>query len=125
MTGYSLYGRETIAQRGYENGSLTPIVNGKKSGNLYEKLTLELRYPISMNPQATLFALIFAEAGNAWYSFDDFNPYKIKRALGVGLRAFLPMFGLLGIDWGYGFDEVPGNADANGPHFHFMIGQQF
>ena len=126
MTGYSLYGRETIAQRGYENGSLTPkLVTGEKSGNLYEKLTLELRYPISMNPQATLFALIFAEAGNAWYSFGDFNPYKIKRAVGVGLRAFLPMFGLLGIDYGYGFDEVPGNPDANGGHFHFMIGQQF
>lgn len=125
LTGYSLYGRETIAQRGYENGSLTPTVNGKKSGNLYEKLTIELRYPISMNPQATLFALIFAEAGNAWYSFDDFNPYKIKRAVGVGLRAFLPMFGLLGIDYGYGFDEIPGNPDANGGQFHFTIGQQF
>jgi len=86
---------------------------------------MELRYPISMNPQATLFVLIFAEAGNAWYSFEDFNPYKIKRAMGVGLRAFLPMFGLLGIDWGYGFDEVQDNAGANGGHFHFMIGQNF
>ena len=125
MTGYSLYGRETIALRGYENFSLTPIVNGNKAGNLYTKITMELRYPISMNPQATIFALVFFEAGNAWYRFEDFNPFGIRRSLGVGLRANLPMFGLLGIDWGYGFDELPGNPEANGSHFHFVIGQQF
>lgn len=125
MTGYSLYGRETIALRGYENFSLTPIVDGKKAGNLYTKITMELRYPISMNPQATIFALMFFEAGNAWYRFEDFNPFGIKRSAGIGLRANLPMFGLLGIDWGYGFDDVPGNPEANGSHFHFVIGQQF
>lgn len=125
LTGYNLYGRETIAQRGYENSSLTPIVNGKKSGNVYNKYTVELRYPFTLNPSATVFGIAFLEAGNAWYSIDDFNPFLVKRAAGVGLRAFLPMFGLLGIDWGYGFDEIPGRPDANGSQFHFTIGQQF
>ena len=125
MSGYSLYGRETIALRGYENGSLTPVVNGNKAGNVYEKLTFELRYPISLDPQATLYALAFLEAGNAWYSIRDFNPFEIRRSAGVGVRAYLPMFGLLGIDWGYGFDEVPGRPDVNGSQFHFVIGQQF
>ncbi|MCK4464701.1 MAG: outer membrane protein assembly factor BamA, partial [Bacteroidales bacterium] len=130
MTGYSLYGRETIALRGYENGSLTPTVLdsqgiAKKAGNVYNKLTIELRYPISMNPQATIFVLTFLEGGNAWKRFKDLNPFGIRRSAGIGLRAFLPMFGLLGIDWGYGFDEIPGNPDANGGQFHFVIGQQF
>ena len=125
MTGYSLYGRETIALRGYENFSLTPIVNGNKAGNLYSKITMELRYPISLNPQATIFALAFFEAGNAWSRFQDFNPFGMNRSAGIGLRANLPMFGLLGIDWGYGFDPVPNNPEANGGHFHFVIGQQF
>ena len=125
MTGYSLYGRETIALRGYENGSLTPVIDGKKAGNVYNKLTIELRYPISLNPQATLYGLVFLEAGNAWYKITDFSPFDIRRSAGVGLRAFLPMFGLLGIDWGYGFDKVPGRPDAGGSQFHFMIGQQF
>jgi outer membrane protein insertion porin family len=125
MTGYSLYGRETIALRGYENGSLTPIVDGKKAGNLYTKFTLELRHPISLNPQATLYALVFLEGGNSWYKINQFNPFMIKRSVGAGIRAYLPMFGLLGIDWGYGFDDIPGQPDANGPQFHFVIGQQF
>ena len=130
MTGYSLYGRETIALRGYENGSLTPTILdsqgfAKKAGNVYNKLTMELRYPISMNPQATIFVLTFIEGGNAWKRFKDFNPFGIRRSAGIGLRAFLPMFGLLGIDWGYGFDEIPGKPDANGGQFHFVIGQQF
>jgi len=126
LSGYSAYGYETIALRGYSNGSLTPRVNGSKSANVYEKFTMELRYLISPNPQATIFGLVFAEAGNAWYSIDDYNPFLIKRSLGVGLRAFLPMFGLLGIDWGYGFDPVPNTKYGNsGPNFHFTIGQQF
>jgi len=125
MTGYNIYGYETIALRGYENSSLTPRVKGLKSGNVYEKLTLELRYPITLNPSATLFALVFLEAGNAWYDIKDFNPFMAKRSAGVGMRAFLPMFGLLGIDWGYGFDDIPGNPNANKSQFHFTIGQQF
>ncbi len=125
LTGYNLYGRETIALRGYENGSLTPIIDGNKSGNVYNKYTVEIRYPFSLNPSATIFGLVFLEGGNAWYSINDFNPFLIHRSAGIGLRAFLPMFGLLGIDWGYGFDAIPGNPGANKGQFHFTIGQQF
>jgi len=126
LSGYNLYGRETIAQRGYPNRSLTPVdKNGNKSGNVYTKYTLELRYPVSLNPSATIFVLTFLEAGNAWYSIDQFSPFNTKRAAGVGVRAFLPMFGLLGIDWGYGFDPYPGSSEISGSQFHFTIGQQF
>jgi outer membrane protein insertion porin family len=125
MSGYNLYGRETIGLRGYENGSLTPIVGGNKAGNIYNKFNMELRYPVSTNPNAFIYPLIFVEAGNAWYDFNDFNPFSIKRSAGIGLRAFLPMFGLLGIDWAYGFDEVPGRPGANKGQFHFVLGQQF
>lgn len=125
MSGYNLYGYETIALRGYENSSLTPRIDGLKSGNVFTKLTMELRYPITLNPSATVFGLVFLEGGNAWYSIDEFNPFLVKRSAGFGIRAFLPMFGLLGIDWGYGFDEIPGRPDANKSQFHFTIGQQF
>ncbi len=130
MTGYSFYGREVIALRGYTNGSLTPTVlkEGRvvEAGNVYSKMTLELRYPISLNPQATIYGLAFLEAGKAWYDIRDYNPFKMNRSAGIGLRANLPMFGLLGIDWGYGFDPaVSGRADDSGSQFHFVIGQQF
>jgi outer membrane protein insertion porin family len=130
LSGYNLYGREVIAQRGYPNRSLTPSVldangNPQKSGNVYTKYTLELRYPVSLNPSATIFVLTFLEGGNCWYSLDQFNPFVAKRAAGVGVRAFLPMFGLLGIDWGYGFDPYPGHPEISGSQFHFTIGQQF
>ncbi len=125
MSGYNLYGRETIGMRGYENGSLTPIVNGNKSGNIYNKFTMELRYPLSTNPSAFIYPLVFVEAGNAWHDFSSLNPFAIKRSAGIGMRAFLPMFGLLGIDWAYGFDEIPGRPGANKGQFHFVLGQQF
>ena len=136
MTGYSFYGRDIIALRGYSNGSLTPridkidegsgMLRRIESGNVYTKLTLELRYPISLNPQATIYLLSFLEAGRAWYDMKDFNPFKLSRSAGFGLRANLPMFGLLGIDWGYGFDSpVWGSKDDAGSQFHFVIGQQF
>lgn len=122
LTGYNLYGRETIALRGYDNGSLTPSLGG----NIYNKFTLELRYPLSLNPSATFYGLAFLEGGNAWYKFSDFNPFDIKRAAGVGVRIYLPMFGLLGVDWGYGFDDAnDGSSNSNGSQFHFIIGQQF
>jgi len=128
MTGYSFYGRDVIALRGYENGSLTPtIVKDNKTvyvGNVYSKLTFEFRYPLTLNPQATIYVLTFLEAGNAWYELKEFNPFKMHRSAGVGLRANLPMFGLLGIDWAYGFDPVPGR-DVHGSQFHFVMGQQF
>ncbi|MFA5818294.1 MAG: outer membrane protein assembly factor BamA [Bacteroidales bacterium] len=130
MTGYSFYGREVIALRGYINGSLTPNdpVRGVSSGNVYSKITFELRYPISLNPQATIFGLAFLESGRAWYQLKEYNPFKMNRSAGIGLRANLPMFGLLGIDWGYGFDPVPDPItypNANKSQFHFVIGQQF
>jgi outer membrane protein insertion porin family len=130
ITGYNLYGRENIALRGYEDFSLTPVIedaqgNRKKVGHIYEKVNIEIRYPITLKQQARVYALAFIEAGNAWRTFEEFDPFYLKRSAGVGIRAFLPMFGLLGIDWGYGFDEVPGNQGANGSQFHFVIGQQF
>jgi outer membrane protein insertion porin family len=127
MTGYSFYGREVIALRGYTNGSLTPNdpFHGTPSGNVYSKITFELRYPVSLNPQATIYGLAFLESGKAWYELKEYNPFKMYRSAGIGVRANLPMFGLLGIDWGYGFDAVPGNPSANKSQFHFVIGQQF
>ncbi len=120
MMGYSYYGRDIIALRGYANGSLTPS-NG---ANLYTKFTTELRFPISLNPNATLFALVFFEAGNAWYEFKQFNPFDMKRAAGAGVRIYLPMFGLMGVDWGYGFDDIPGTTGKNHSQFHFVLGPQ-
>ncbi|HKK59455.1 MAG TPA: outer membrane protein assembly factor BamA [Salinivirga sp.] len=128
LSGYNLYGTETIGLRGYANqglsgqyGSLTP----QQGGNLYEKLTFELRYPLSLNPNATFYALTFFEAGNAWYDFNEFSPFDLKRSVGVGLRIYLSMFGMLGIDYGYGFDDIPKLPDANKGQFAFSIGQRF
>lgn len=129
MSGYSTYGEETIGLRGYENSSLTPrtVKNGSYSydGNIYNKYTLELRYPISLQPQATVWALGFLEAGNCWSDFQYFSPFDLKRSAGVGLRVFLPIFGLLGVDWGYGFDSVAGYNGAGGSQWHFVMGQSF
>lgn len=130
MTGYSLYGREIIALRGYTDGSVTPTDKrtGSPTGNVYSKLTFELRYPISLNQQATVYGLAFLEAGRAWYNLNEYNPFRMNRAAGIGLRANLPMFGLLGIDWGYGFDQVADPVtypNANKGQFHFVLGQQF
>ena len=128
MSGYNTYGSEVIALRGYSNYSLTPIeytkynTNGQNyAGNVYDKFTVELRYPIILQPQSTIFALAFLEGGNCWSDIRKFNPFQIKRSAGVGVRVFLPMIGLLGIDWGYGFDDKVNG----GSQFHFVIGQQF
>lgn len=125
LSGWAIDGREIIAMRGYENYALTPRdLSGEYVGaNVYNKFTAELRYPVSLNPMATIYALGFVEAGNAWGRFKDFNPFELKRSAGVGVRIFLPMFGLLGLDWGYGFDPIPGKPDASGGRFHFSIGQ--
>jgi len=126
LSGYSNFdGREIIAMRGYSNYSLTPNYYRDKNtgGTIYNKNTFEIRYPLSLNPSATIYALGFVEAGNSWLNFKKFQPYSLYRSAGVGLRVFLPMFGLLGIDWGYGFDDVPGIEDANKGQFHFSIGQ--
>lgn len=126
MSGYNTYGSEIIGLRGYPNYSVTPIVDGAYAGNVYDKFTVELRYPVVLQPQSTIFALIFLEGGNSWADIKDFNPFSIKRSAGVGLRVMLPIVGMLGIDWGWGFDPVPTEGlKRGGSQFHFMIGQQF
>ena len=129
MSGYDTYGSEIISLRGYENYSLTPQATSSYSqtgnyyaGNVYDKFTVELRYPVILQPQSTIYALLFLEGGNCWSDIRDFNPFQIRRSAGVGVRVFLPMIGLLGVDWGYGFDNHDGNG---GSQFHFVIGQQF
>ena len=122
MSGYNTYGSEVIGLRGYENYSLTPYIGNAYAGNVYDKFTVELRYPVIMQPSSTIYALVFAEGGNSWTDIKKFNPFQIKRSAGVGLRVFLPVVGLLGIDWGYGFDTEAGKDRS---HFHFVIGQQF
>ncbi len=122
---YNLDGREIIAMRGYTNESVTPqyYIDKDIGGTIYSKYTLELRYPLSLNPSATIYALGFIEAGNAWENFKTFDPFDVKRSAGLGIRFFMPMFGLLGLDWGYGFDKIPGMPDASGSQFHFSINQ--
>jgi outer membrane protein insertion porin family len=122
LSGYNnMDGRELIGMRGYANNSLTPNYPNTIGGTVYTRYTLELRYPISLNPSATIFALGFVEAGNDWARWTDFNPFNVYRSVGVGVRVFLPMFGLLGLDWGYGLDPVPGVPGAAGGQFHFSI----
>ena len=118
-------GRELIALRGYSNESLTPnyAANDNLGGVIYNKFTFELRYPLSLNPSATIYVMGYLEGGNAWDSFANFSPFEIYKTAGVGVRVFLPMFGLLGLDYGYGFDDVPGLPDAAGGQFHFSINQ--
>jgi outer membrane protein insertion porin family len=124
LSGFSLDGRELIALRGYSNNSLTPEDSkGNVGGSIFDKLTLELRYLVSPNPMATIYLLGFAEGGNAWSNIKEFNPFSIYRSAGVGVRVYLPMFGLLGLDAGYGFDKVSGSTDANKWQFHFSINQ--
>lgn len=124
LTGYSLDGREIIALRGYSDNSISGA-DGRGNA-IISKYTMELRYPLSLNPQATIFALAFAEAGNAEQKYKDFNPFNVKRSAGVGVRIFLPMFGLLGLDYGWGFDSLQYNpTTGNGKgQFHFTIGAQ-
>jgi outer membrane protein insertion porin family len=121
----NLDGREIVGMRGYGNETLTPeyYKQNNQGGTIYSKYTLELRYPLSLNPNATIFVATFLEAGNAWLTFTDFNPFGVYKAAGVGVRVYLPMFGLLGLDWAYGFDQVPGLPDANRGQFHFSINQ--
>ena len=122
MVSYALDGRETIALRGYPNQSLS----SRDGSNIYNKFSLELRYPITLKPSASIYALTFLEAGNGYNSFREFNPFSSKRSAGAGVRIFMPAFGLLGIDFAYGFDNVNSNLTTpNGWETHFVIGQRF
>jgi outer membrane protein insertion porin family len=119
---YQLDGRETIGLRGYENGRLSSI----DGGTIYNKFQLELRYPITLKPSASIYVLGFLEGGNSYEGFNNFNPFTLKRSAGVGLRIFMPAFGLLGIDFAHGFDPLPGGGtEKSGWQTHFIIGQQF
>jgi len=118
---FSLDGREVIQLRGYPNQSLS----GVDGNTIFNKFSLELRYPITLGQLASIYALTFAEGGNSFEGFRDYNPFELKRSAGAGLRIFMPAFGLLGIDFGYGFDPIPGTNQPNGWETHFIIGQQF
>ena len=120
MSGYSSsFATENIALRGYNNNSIA------QQARAYTRLGLELRYPFILEPNSTIYGVAFLEAGNAWYDVKDFNPFDLKRSAGIGARIFLPMIGLMGIDWAYGFDPVRGNRNNGGSQFHFIIGQEF
>ena len=118
MSGYSYnYYTDMVALRGYENGSLS------MGGYAYSRFALELRYPLMLENSTQIYALGFLEGGNAWNDVRQFNPFDMKRSAGVGVRIFLPMIGLMGIDWAYGFDKV--NGVTSGSQFHFTLGQEF
>ena len=137
MSGYSSYSEETIGLRGYDNGSISSTANAVSSqwtgsrysaytAYAYDRFTLELRYPFLLG-NTTIYGLTFVEAGNAWARTRDFNPFDMKRSAGIGVRIFLPMVGLMGIDWAYGFDKVysSGGMRRGGSNFHFVLGQEF
>ncbi len=122
LANYALDGRETIALRGYQNQALSST----QGSTIYNKFSLELRYPITLKPSASIYALSFLDAGNGYNSFSDFNPFNSKRSAGMGVRIFMPAFGILGIDFGYGFDSPSSQGiNPNGWETHFIIGQQF
>ncbi|MBC9796668.1 outer membrane protein assembly factor BamA [Sinomicrobium weinanense] len=126
MANYTLDSRETIALRGYPNQSLSGGSGTRSLGStIYNKFSLELRYPLTLKPSASIYGLVFAEGGAAFDEFKDYNPFQLKRSAGFGLRIFMPAFGLLGIDFGHGFDSIDGTGQKNGWETHFIIGQQF
>lgn len=127
MMNYSMDGRENISLRGYEDNRLTPRNNrgNEIGGTVYNKFSLELRYPITLKQSMSAYVLTFFDAGANYGSFKEYNPFKMQRAAGAGVRVHMPMFGLLGIDFGYGFDKVPGETKVSGWQTHFVLGQQF
>ena len=124
--GYYTFGKDMISLRGYENKTLTPDygANTNSTGHLYSKYTVELRHPVILKEMATIYMLGFIEGGNCWNQLNEFDPFDVYRSAGVGVRVFLPMLGMLGIDFGYGFDEVPFVPEANGWNYHLVFGQQ-
>lgn len=120
MSGSYGYAQETIALRGYDNGAFTPWT---KDGYAYTRFCMELHFPFMLQPSTTIYGLAFVEGGNAWTDVKDFSPFNLKKSAGVGVRIYLPMVGMMGIDWAYGFDSVFG--EKGGGHFHFVLGQEF
>lgn len=121
MSGSYTYAQETIALRGYDNGQLTPYYAG--GGYAYTRFGVELHFPFMLQPTTTIYGLTFLEGGNAWTSVKNFSPFDLKRSAGAGIRIYLPMIGMMGIDWAYGFDYA--NGQKGGSHFHFILGQEF
>lgn len=129
-----LLGNDVIGLRGYDNNSITPpnygssstpvTANELRGGIVYNKYVAELRYPLTTGQAATIYGFVFTEAGNNWGNFDLFNPFDVYRSAGFGARIFMPAFGLIGLNWGYGFDKLPGSTQKSGGQFHFTIGQQ-
>jgi len=125
-------GQDIVGLRGYPNNSITPpgyadtqtVVNEIRGGIVYNKFGFELRYPVVTGQSATIYGFVFSEAGNNWNNYEDFNPFNLYKAAGVGARIFMPAFGLIGLNWAYGFDRLPGAFDVSGSQFHFTIGQQ-
>lgn len=122
LSNFVLYGTDIISQRGYDEGRVSDPVAGQQGLPIYTKYTLEVRYPLTVGQSSTIYAQTFLEAGNAYRSFEEFNPFNVRRAGGVGVRLFLPMFGLLGVDYAWAMDPLP---QEQGGQFHFFIGQQF
>lgn len=127
MANFTMDGREVVQLRGYENQALTPLNDKGEQigGTIYNKFSMELRYPITLKPSASIYLLAFAEAGTSYGSFRNYNPFDLKRSTGAGIRVYMPMFGLLGIDFAYGHDAAPGQSQPSGWQTHFIIGQQF
>jgi outer membrane protein insertion porin family len=126
-----LLGTDVIGLRGYQNASINPVETFagtssrvRSNGTAFTKHVMELRYPLSLNPSATIFMLTFLEGGNNWLSSQEFSPFRIYKSAGVGARIFMPAFGLIGFDWGYGFDPLVPGGERSGSNFHFIIGQQ-
>ena len=120
LSNFTFYGTDIISLRGYE--AFTNTDGSVRSDPIFNKFTLELRYPLSLNPSSTVYALLFAEGGNSWDNFGDYNPFKLKRSVGIGIRAFLPMFGLLGVDYGIRFDDnLPGDLQEANGFFDYIL----
>ena len=134
QTGFNVISRDIVALRGYKDrvlgsqGTLPQRLEGGKnvasSGVAYNKFVMEIRYPVSLNPSATIFLLGFAEGGNNFANYTDYNPFKLYKSAGVGARIFMPAFGMIGIDYGFAFDKIPGLGDGGRQAFTFSIGQQ-
>lgn len=125
MTGYNVYGVDVIGLRGYEDGAITPQTSNNSFARVYNKFTLELRHPIIMQSGTQIYGLVFAEGGNAYRNWKEFNPFQLRRSLGVGVRINLPIVGMIGVDWGYGFDRPYGASKPSGSQITFTFGQQF
>ena len=128
---FNFFGQEFVSLRGYQQSSIGPreddsnVLSPTVGGNIYNKFSFELRYPLTLNQAAPIWAVAFAEAGNSWLGFENYDPFDLKRSAGLGIRVVVPMIGLLGVDWGYGFDPLVRGGQPAGSNFSFILGQEF